>query len=152
MVASAVTILLDSDFVQNSWLLKPGFGETSCWFYGDLEILIYFYGPIAILLLVNLALFVSTIAFLTVFQKRISSKKSPALRKHSVGQTATAYSQGRERLELYSRVFIIMGVSWIFEIIVRQLVPQLCIILLISVLDRRIPWPPLLAVPTYGLC
>ena len=119
MVSSALTLLLDSELMSNSWLLKPRFGETSCWFYGDLEILIYFYGPIAVLILVNLAMFLSTVRFLSVFQKKMRSK-STVLRKHSVAQTAAAFSQGRERLELYARVFVIMGVSWIFEIVVSK--------------------------------
>jgi G protein-coupled receptor Mth (Methuselah protein) len=119
MVSSALTFVLDSELMSNSWLLKPRFGETSCWFYGDLEILIYFYGPIAVLILVNLAMFLSTVRFLSVFQEKMRSK-STALRKHSVAQTAAVYSQGRERLELYARVFVIMGVSWVFEIVVSK--------------------------------
>ena len=27
--------------LSNSWLLKPRFGETRCWFYGDLDIFMY---------------------------------------------------------------------------------------------------------------
>ena len=69
------------------------------------------------MILVNLAMFFSTVIFLSVFQKKMRSK-STVLRKHSVAQTAAVFSQGRERLELYARVFVIMGVSWIFEIIV----------------------------------
>lgn len=46
-------------------LLRPRFGEQRCWFYGDLEILVYFFGPVGVLLLVNLALFVSTTRQLT---------------------------------------------------------------------------------------
>ena len=107
MVSSALTFLLDSELMSNSWLLQPRFGETSCWFYGDLEILIYIYGPIAVLILVNLAMFLSTVRFLSVFQKRCA--QNPQL-----AQTAAVFSQGRERLELYARVFLIMGESWIF--------------------------------------
>ena len=119
-VFSALTMLLDSQFFNIPWILLPRFGESSCWFYGDLEILIYFYGPISALMIVNLAMFFSTISFISLFQKRMRSR-SPALRKHSVANTAAMYSQGRERLDLYSRVFVIMGVSWIFEIIVSIL-------------------------------
>ena len=126
VLTSALTFLLDSKLLSNTWLLKPGFGEASCWFYGDLQIFIYFYGPIAILILVNLAMFFSTIRFISVFQKKMRSK-STALRKHSVAQTAAVYSQGRERLELYTRVFVIMGVSWIFEIIVSNIINRIVI-------------------------
>jgi hypothetical protein len=70
---------------------------------------------------VSLAIFINTVRFLSVFQKKMRSK-STALRKHSVAQTAAAYSQGRERLELYSRVFVIMGVSWVFEIVVSKVI------------------------------
>ena len=41
ILSSALTFVLDSELMSNSWLLKPRFGETSCWFYGDLEIFMY---------------------------------------------------------------------------------------------------------------
>ncbi|KAJ0180204.1 hypothetical protein K1T71_003608 [Dendrolimus kikuchii] len=45
--------------------LRPRFAVQRCWFYGDMEILVYFFGPVGVLLLVNLALFVSTTRQLT---------------------------------------------------------------------------------------
>lgn len=40
-----------------TWL-KPKIGVVSCWFAGDLAIVLYFYGPIGTMLLVNVSLFV----------------------------------------------------------------------------------------------
>ena len=76
-----------------------------------------FHVPIAVLILVNLAILFSTVRFLSVFQKKVRSK-STALRKHSISRTDGVFNQGRKRLELYLRLFVIMGESWIFEIVV----------------------------------
>ncbi|KAG5308796.1 MTH1 protein, partial [Acromyrmex insinuator] len=45
--------------------LRPRFGEKQCWFYGDMEILAYFFGPIGVLLAVNLMFFAVTARELT---------------------------------------------------------------------------------------
>ncbi|XP_011500482.1 PREDICTED: probable G-protein coupled receptor Mth-like 1 [Ceratosolen solmsi marchali] len=45
--------------------LRPRFGEKQCWFYGDMEILAYFFGPIGVLLAINLLFFAATARELT---------------------------------------------------------------------------------------
>ena len=124
MLATGFTFLLDSDLISDTLFLKPGFGETSCWFNGDLEILVFFYGPIGILLLGNLAMFFCTIRSISTFQNSMKSKLM--LQKSNITQTVVIYHWGRERMELYCKVFLIMGGSWSFEIIVRQAGAELC--------------------------
>ncbi|KAK7078594.1 hypothetical protein SK128_022811 [Halocaridina rubra] len=41
-------------------LIKPNLGVSKCWFQGDLELFIYFYGPIAFLFICNSVLLVLT--------------------------------------------------------------------------------------------
>lgn len=61
-------------------LLRPRFAVRRCWFYGDTEILVYFFGPVGVLLLVNLALFVSTTRQLTCGLWRRDEVKSTSER------------------------------------------------------------------------
>lgn len=61
-------------------ILRPRFGERRCWFFGDLEILVYFFGPVGVLLLVNLALFISTTRQLTCGLWRRDEVKSTSER------------------------------------------------------------------------
>lgn len=61
-------------------LLRPRFAVQRCWFYGDMEILVYFFGPVGVLLLVNLALFISTTRQLTCGLWRRDEVKSTSER------------------------------------------------------------------------
>ncbi|KAJ8681363.1 hypothetical protein QAD02_017150 [Eretmocerus hayati] len=45
--------------------IRPHFGENKCWFVGKTEIFAYFFGPIGILLAVNLIFFAATARELT---------------------------------------------------------------------------------------
>lgn len=65
---------------EGDGLLRPRFAVQRCWFYGDMEILVYFFGPVGVLLLVNLALFVSTTRQLTCGLWRRDEVKSTSER------------------------------------------------------------------------
>ncbi|CAK1552714.1 unnamed protein product [Leptosia nina] len=79
-------------------LLRPRFGEQRCWFYGDLEILVYFFGPVGVLLLVNLALFLSTTRQLTC----------GLWRRDEVKSTSERAALGR----VCAKLVVVMGVTW----------------------------------------
>lgn len=64
-VISATTVLLNFDLLPGVASMKPRFGENSCWFSGDLQIFIYFYGPIGMMLLINLITFLVTVCGIT---------------------------------------------------------------------------------------
>ncbi|KAF4519769.1 hypothetical protein B566_EDAN010363 [Ephemera danica] len=66
LIIAGIAVLLDTleeEFTQG--LMRPRFGERRCWFYGDWEIFVFFYGPVCALLLMNLALFAATTRELT---------------------------------------------------------------------------------------
>ncbi|XP_055634787.1 probable G-protein coupled receptor Mth-like 1 isoform X4 [Toxorhynchites rutilus septentrionalis] len=63
LVIAGVAAILDN--MPDTVYLRPRFGERTCWFYGDMEILTYFFGPVGILLCINLLLFASTARQLT---------------------------------------------------------------------------------------
>lgn len=86
-------------------MLRPKFGHVRCWFHGDMELFVYFFGPIGILLLVNLILFAATTRELTC-----------GLWKGEVVKSSTE----RERTGLSHiclRLVIIMGITWIVDLL-----------------------------------
>lgn len=96
LLLSGAAALLDA--LPHAGLLRPRFGERRCWFYGDLEILVYFFGPVGVLLLVNLALFVSTTRQLTC----------GLWRRDEVKSTSERAALGR----VCAKLVVVMGVTW----------------------------------------
>lgn len=82
--------------------VKPHFGETSCWFTGFQETWLYFYGPISILLIINILLFVWS---------------SVKLWTTTTDIHATKLRSKRYRFLLCIKLFFIMGLLWVFEIL-----------------------------------
>ncbi|KAJ2952405.1 hypothetical protein O0L34_g6712 [Tuta absoluta] len=79
-------------------LLRPRLGEERCWFGGDVEILVYFFGPVGVLLLINLALFISTARQLTC----------GLWRRDEVKSTSERAALGR----VCAKLVVVMGVTW----------------------------------------
>lgn len=86
-----------SSGLQNSFLPKPNFGQSRCWFSGDDALIIFFYGPTSVVLGINVILFC------------ISAYKLCSLSKSS---EARAF-----QFTLYLKLFVLMGITWIFEVI-----------------------------------
>ncbi|XP_024936116.1 G-protein coupled receptor Mth2 isoform X2 [Cephus cinctus] len=81
--------------------IKPRIGESSCWFAGYQEKWVYFYGPVAFLLTWNLIYFSMTFWRLSHVQSAYSGSRLRVLRFKCL---------------LYTKLFIVMGVTWIFEV------------------------------------
>lgn len=88
---------------EHETFLRPRFGERNCWFYGDMEILTYFFGPIGILLCINLLLFASTARQLTC----------GLWKRDDVKSTTERAALGRVCLKLV----VVMGVTWMADVI-----------------------------------
>uniref|UniRef100_A0A1B6CQ85 G-protein coupled receptors family 2 profile 2 domain-containing protein n=1 Tax=Clastoptera arizonana TaxID=38151 RepID=A0A1B6CQ85_9HEMI len=82
-------------------IIRPNFGERSCWFAGNVELWSFFYGPVAFLLIGNILYFLSTACHLW------SDYETPNIRLKSL----------RYKFALYLRLYLAMGITWIFEII-----------------------------------
>ncbi|KAF3427638.1 hypothetical protein E2986_12398 [Frieseomelitta varia] len=82
--------------------LKPGFGEQSCWFSGHDQTWAYFYGPIAILLALNVIYLGLTGWRLWHQYRDYNGSKLRALRFKCL---------------LYVKLIFVMGVTWIFEVL-----------------------------------
>ncbi|KYB26825.1 G-protein coupled receptor Mth-like Protein [Tribolium castaneum] len=97
-----LTIILSIAQSMNESDSHPGFGETKCWFKSTKTQFLYFYTPMAVLLCLNLLYYGSTIATLWRSLKTVDEKKDKVL---------------KYRLLLCVKLFFIMGISWIFELL-----------------------------------
>lgn len=82
--------------------LRPGFGEETCWFAGSIQMWAYFYGPIAILLTLNVIYLGLTSWRLWHQYRDYSGSKLRALRFKCL---------------LYVKLIVVMGITWIFEVL-----------------------------------
>lgn len=98
LVAGAAALLDHLPPSAAAPFLRPRFAVQRCWFYGDMEILVYFFGPVGVLLLVNLALFVSTTRQLTC----------GLWRRDEVKSTSERAALGR----VCAKLVVVMGVTW----------------------------------------
>ncbi|XP_035442332.2 G-protein coupled receptor Mth2-like isoform X2 [Spodoptera frugiperda] len=114
-----LTILLAalefSNFHPNG-LIMPNLRTQGCFLTGSSKIL-YFYGPIFILCVANLI-------FFTMTAMRIAkSKKESKMLRGSESSTHDANRKHTQRFTVYVKLFIVMGISWMLEVI-SYLVPQ----------------------------
>uniref|UniRef100_T1GIM5 G-protein coupled receptors family 2 profile 2 domain-containing protein n=1 Tax=Megaselia scalaris TaxID=36166 RepID=T1GIM5_MEGSC len=66
LILTAVALIMDRiPKTEGDNILRPRFGEVRCWFVDDLAILAYFFGPVGVLLVINILLFLSTARQLT---------------------------------------------------------------------------------------
>lgn len=80
--------------------IQPGFNQGSCWFADFPARWAFFYGPISVILLVNISMFLSLIVSLAKTTQYTSEKKH---RSHKF------------KCILYFKLFTVMGICWIFE-------------------------------------
>ncbi|KDR21417.1 putative G-protein coupled receptor Mth-like 1, partial [Zootermopsis nevadensis] len=103
LIAGIAAILDNLPEESYSSFLRPRFGQKRCWFYGDMEIFPYFYGPVGVLLLINLILFAATAHELTC-----------GLWKREVVKSNTERATlGRVCLKLV----VVMGLTWVADVI-----------------------------------
>ncbi|XP_020707831.2 G-protein coupled receptor Mth2-like [Athalia rosae] len=86
----------------SGYILSPGFGEQSCWFAGSHETWVYFYGPVACLMTLNVIYFSLTCYELWHKYKDFSGTRLRIL---------------RFKCMLYLKLIWVMGITWIFEVI-----------------------------------
>lgn len=82
--------------------IHPGIGEEKCWFKDSASTFIFFYGPISVLLCINIVYFVWTTVVLWQQMKRCTVEKAKVQ---------------KFRLLLCIKLFFVMGISWIFEVV-----------------------------------
>ncbi|CAL4142902.1 unnamed protein product, partial [Meganyctiphanes norvegica] len=68
-VITIIAQLEDPKEGSNSWLIHPHIGEINCWFKDDLGLLSYYYGPIALSLLLNSVIMGITYHYIKIIRK-----------------------------------------------------------------------------------
>ncbi|GAB1868278.1 G-protein coupled receptor Mth2 [Camponotus japonicus] len=81
--------------------LKPGFGDYSCWFGGAAQTWAYFYGPVGILLTLNM-IYLGLTSWCLWHQYR----------DYTGGKLRVL----RFKCMLYIKLILVMGITWIFEL------------------------------------
>ncbi|RVE50936.1 hypothetical protein evm_004503 [Chilo suppressalis] len=111
-IPTVLTILLTalefSGLPPHPWL--PMLRHQGCFIYGTSK-LIYFYGPIVILCLANMVFFILTAVKITQIKQQTSVLKSKESSKHD------QHKKDTQRLLLYVKLFAVMGINWILEVI-----------------------------------
>ncbi|XP_046965756.1 G-protein coupled receptor Mth-like isoform X4 [Vanessa cardui] len=90
--------------------LLPSLRHQGCFLSGKSK-LFYLYGPIVILWFANMVFFVLTAVKIALIKKQISVLKHRESAKHD-GQ-----NKEKQRLLLYIKLFIVMGINWLLEVI-----------------------------------
>ncbi|KAK8396034.1 hypothetical protein O3P69_005251 [Scylla paramamosain] len=102
---SFVAIIVDS-LPEDFDVIRPGFGEKKCWFGDNQPLWAYFYGFVLTLVVANILLFCQVAYIL------IMAQNDPILQR--------TRQQNRERMWLYIKLFVVMGLTWIMEVISWQ--------------------------------
>ena len=93
-VAVCVALVMEHSNVDSKW--HPAYADKLCWLSGRVGLLIYFVSPVALQILINIMIFAACCVYL---QKNKMSSRST--------------SQERQRLWLYLRLLILMGITWV---------------------------------------
>ncbi|KAL4716679.1 hypothetical protein ACJJTC_004798 [Scirpophaga incertulas] len=111
-IPTALTILLMalefSDLPPHPFL--PMLSYQGCFIHGTSK-LIYLYGPIVILCIANMVFFILTAIKITQIKKQTSVLKSKESSTHD------QHRKDKQRLLLYVKLFAVMGINWILEVI-----------------------------------
>ncbi|KAF5272747.1 hypothetical protein FQA39_LY07774 [Lamprigera yunnana] len=107
---SHVIIILSLNFLSPSdgWY-NPLFGEDKCWFQENMGVLLYFNGPLAVILIVNIVLFC-----LTAWKIHKTQKDTAVLRQ---GENKSTTEDDRQRFKVFLKLLLAMGVNWSLEVI-----------------------------------
>ncbi|XP_031357285.1 G-protein coupled receptor Mth2-like [Photinus pyralis] len=100
-------VLLNTFASEDAWY-NPLFGFDKCWFRDDMAILLYFYGPLAAIIVINIALF--TLTALTI---KKTQKDTKVLRQGENKST----DDDQQRFKLYLKLLLAMGGNWSLEVI-----------------------------------
>ncbi|KAF5285726.1 hypothetical protein FQR65_LT02254 [Abscondita terminalis] len=101
----------------------PTLGEFSCFFEEStnlLSFLMWFMLPIALVCICNLFFFIKTIIYCYKVKAEIERMKDSQLSKNECNKILSA---DKERLRMVVKLFLVMGIPWMFESISASLIP-----------------------------
>ncbi|XP_011179740.2 G-protein coupled receptor Mth2 isoform X2 [Zeugodacus cucurbitae] len=108
-VMTAITVILQYSDIPDE--LKSGIGVTHCWLKSnDWSAMLYFYGPCFLLIAINIVIFYVTVKRIYYIRKELDM-----LTQERDGLSRLRSQQNN--VWLFFRMFIIMGINWLLEII-----------------------------------
>ncbi|XP_018567317.1 G-protein coupled receptor Mth2-like isoform X4 [Anoplophora glabripennis] len=105
-----LVVFLINKFGNNESDYFPGIGYEKCFLRDGLPNLLYFYGPMAILITVNVTLFILTAVKIQRVKKETSMLKQSDSKRHS-------YEDDKQKFNLYVKLLFAMGINWTMEVI-----------------------------------
>ncbi|XP_070136333.1 G-protein coupled receptor Mth isoform X1 [Drosophila bipectinata] len=108
-VIFTVDHVMDSNDPQNEkWM--PGVGFYNCWINTEgWSAMIYFYGPLALLISFNITMFILTAIRILQIKRNLTNFTARSERRQKLTSDKQTYS-------IFLRLFIIMGMTWSLEI------------------------------------
>ncbi|XP_036217358.2 G-protein coupled receptor Mth2 [Bactrocera oleae] len=109
MLMTVVTMTLQLSSINTSY--KSGIGESHCWLKTDnWSAMMYFHGPCFLLITINTVLF-----YLTARKIYCDCKE---IKEVSRSMNSSSHTKSHEHsVWLFFRLFVVMGISWILEMI-----------------------------------
>ncbi|KAK4872683.1 hypothetical protein RN001_014712 [Aquatica leii] len=104
-----LTVTLLNTFTSETNWYNPKIGTGYCWIKNGITLLMYFYGPLAFIIVINLILFAITALKIKKLKKETAMLRSVRFQKHN--------EEERQRFNLYVKLSLAMGVNWIMEIV-----------------------------------
>ncbi|CAB3386563.1 Hypothetical predicted protein [Cloeon dipterum] len=114
LIIITVTIILDAALDEKSFMW-PGIGKVKCWFRNQKIEFIFFHIHLLIMLLANTVFFILTLVKITNMKREVQVLKRGDSMTHGAG--ASTALEDRQRLVLYVKLFILMGGTWVMELI-----------------------------------
>lgn len=106
-----ITVAVDlSPSIPVTSFFKPRVGEDKCFFKEKGATWIYFYLPMALIILSNIILFGVTAYRIWSHRREAAVLKRGDSRKHDS-------TNDKERFTLYLKLFIVMGINWVMELL-----------------------------------
>lgn len=109
LILLVVTLIMQFHNDIPDGVLRPRFGEKKCWFHDDVTLLAYFYGPVGVIVICNIFLFILTAIRIAQLKRETAMLKGTDSRRHD--------DDNRQRFNLYLKLFLVMGVNWSMEVI-----------------------------------
>ncbi|KAK4872552.1 hypothetical protein RN001_014581 [Aquatica leii] len=109
LVVVVTSLSVTTDVEANTWY-NPGMGAGQCWLRDGIPTLLYFYLPMALLIIINILLFCTTACKIKQVKQDTAVLRKDESKKHS-------YENDKQRFNLYLKLLLAMGVNWSMEII-----------------------------------
>ncbi|XP_050546922.1 G-protein coupled receptor Mth2-like isoform X2 [Daktulosphaira vitifoliae] len=106
---SIITLFMELSLDVPKYAIRPGFGIQRCWFNTKSATLLYFYGPIGLLLFCNLLMFIYTAVMILKHMREAKVLEGPESKK--------SVDLEKQRFMLYFKLFLVMGLNWLAEIL-----------------------------------